>query len=420
MAGNEAQIVGAELERVLPKVPTLFDRDDVFYSFLDKRPVEIMSSRDMRAPMELRPGGKFGYFGTDGQDMGRGNMPTFDKAIINTVNLKHAVEFSAKTMWSTDSTRKAVVNGFKHNLAKSMAEFRRQVDSQAMTDGTGVVGTITSVVNAGGVDTYTLTTDGFGARLVRFDQNLNVYNSALTTNRTVGAEPTVTFHDLANKTIAVTPGVTGATAGDLLVASGLSATPPTGLLGVKYHQSNASTGSWLGYDRALTPEIRASRVSGNNSALTLPLPRLALNKIGDRVGQNVGKKLVAWTHPAQQQAYEELGFNVIRIDKAAKEEGLDLYFNDNMKIAGAPLKTSYSWDRTRIDFIDSEVWGRAELHPAGFYTNPDNGQRVWEIRGPSGGVATAWIFYITASFNIFVNNPAGLSYIDSLAVPAGY
>lgn len=420
MAGNEAQVVGAELERVLPKVPTLFDRDDVFYSSIEKRPVEVISSRDMRIPLELRTGGKFGYYNPDGGDLGRGDMPVYDKAIVNSVHMRHAVEFTSKTMWSTDNNRKAVINAFRNNLSTAMKEFRRQVDSQCMTDGTGTLGTITTVTTAAGVDTYTLTTDGFGARLVRSGQNLNVYNSALTTNRTAAQESTVTFHDLANKTISVTPAVSGATAGDLLVASGLSATPPTGLLGVKYHDSNASTGTWLGFDRALNPEIRANRVSGNNSALTLPLPRLALNKIGDRVGMRSKKKCTAWTHPAQQQAYEELGFNVIRIDKAAKEEGLDLYFNDNMRLAGAPLKTSYSWDRTRIDFIDQEVWGRAELHPAGFYTNPDDGKRVFEIRGGSGGVATAWIFYIVASFNLFMNNPASASYIDNLAVPAGY
>ena len=419
MAGNESQVVGTELERVLPKVPTLFDRDDVFYSSLEKRPVEVISSRDMRVPLELRPGGKFGYYDPDGGDLGRGDMPTFDKAIVNSVHLRHTVEFTTKTMWSTDNNRKAVINAFRHNLATAMKEFRRQVDSQAMTDGTGTLGTITTVATAGGVDTYTMTTDGFGARLLRFGQNVNVYSANLLTNRTAGGETTITFHDLANKTIKVTA-VAGAIATDVIVASGLSATPPVGMLGVKYHDSNASTGTWLGFDRALTPEIRANRVNANSSALTLPLPRLAINKIGDRVGMQYRKRCTAWTHPAQQQAYEELGFNVIRIDKAAKEEGLDLYFNDNMRIAGAPLKTSYSWDRTRIDFIDLDVWGRAELHPPGFYQNPDNNQRVWEARGASGGVATSWMFYIVASFNIFMNNPAAASYIDSLAVPAGY
>jgi hypothetical protein len=194
-----------------------------------------------------------------------------------------------------------------------------------------------------------------------------------------------------------------------------------GLLGTKYHNSNASTGTWLGFDRALTPEIRASRTNGNASALTLPLPRLAINKLGDRVGLKNRKKIQAWTHPAQQQAYEELAQNIMQINKGNSEEGMNLYFNnENIRMAGAPLKTSYSWDRTRIDFIDLDVWGRAELHPAGFYKNPDNGQRVWEIRGPSGGVATSWIFYIVASFNIFMNNPAASTYIDTLAVPSGY
>jgi hypothetical protein len=423
MAGNESQVVGAELERVLPKVPALFDRDDVFYSALEKRPVEVISSRDMRIPLEMRPNGNTGYYDPDGGDMGRGDISDFDKAVINAVHLIHRVEMTAKTIWSTDNNKKAVINAFRHSLATEMKQFRRDVDSQCMTDGTGTIGTITSVSTVGGTDTYTLTTDGFGARLLRPKQYLNVFNSALTVCRTGGGsanEVKVSMYDQANKQISV-PAVPGATAGDVLVTSGLQMTPPVGLLGVKYHDSNASVGSWLGFDRSINPEIRANRVNANNSSLTLPLPRLALNKIGDRVGLNNSKsRMTAWAHPAQQAAYEELGFNVSRIDKSAKQEGLDLYFNDNMRIAGAPFKKDYSWDKTRIDFIDLDVWGRAELKSPGFYQNPDNSNKVFPLRGPSGGLAAGWIFYIVTSFNIFVNNPAGTSYIDNLAYPSGY
>lgn len=423
MPGNETQVVGAELERVLPKVPTLFDRDDTFYSTIEKRPVEVISARDMRVPLEISPNSKFGYVDIDGGDLGRGDIPVFDKGIVNTVNLAQKVEFTAKTHWATDTNRKAVLQAFRYSLAKSMSEFRRNVDSQCMQDGTGMLGTITSFSTAAGVDTYVLTTDGFRARLIRKGQNLNIFNSALTLCRTAGGpnnEVTVTYYDLNSATIKVQPAVGGVANGDIIVSSGLQTTPPVGLLGVKYHDSSASTGTWLGFDRSVTPEIRANRVNANSGALTLPLPRLAINKIGDRVGMDVRKRCVAWTHPAQQQAYEELGFNVTRIDKTAKDEGLDLYFGDNMQLAGAPLKTSYSWDRTRIDFIDADVWGRAEMHPPGFYQNPDDGKKVFEIRGPSGGVATSWIFYIIASFNLFMNQPAGASYIDTLAVPPGY
>jgi hypothetical protein len=420
MAGNEAQVVGAELERVAPNVPTLFDYDDTFYSSIEKRNVEVISSRDMRIPLKLRPGGNFGYYNPDGGSLGRGNMPTYDKAVINSVHLREAIEMTAKTVWSTDNQRKAVINAFRDTLATSMKEFRRNVDSQCMGDGTGVLGTITTVATAGGVDTYTFTTDGFRARLMRFGENISVYNSALTTNRSAGGESQITFYDLANNTVKVTPAVAGAIAGDLIVTAGLTATPPVGMLGIKYHDSNASTGTWLGFDRATNPEIRANRVNANSAALTLPLPRLAINKIGDRVGLNTKRRCTAWTHPAQRQAYEELGQNVIRIDKVAKDEALDMYFSDNMQMAGAPLKVSYSWDRTRIDFIDLDVWGRAELHPAGFYANPDDGKKVFEVRSGDGGVATSWIFYVVASFNLFMNNPASASYIDTLAIPSGY
>jgi len=416
MALTESAVLANELERVSPKVPTLFDREATWFSSIEKRPVEKVSARDMRIPLEIRPGGNFGHFDPDGGDLGLGDGPSFDKAVVSTVHLRHAVEWTKKAEWATDDARKAVLNTFRHLLAKSMAEFRRHVDSLCMTGGDGVLGVVSATANGGGFDTIDLNTDGFGARLLRFGQTINVYNAALSTNRTVGAEKKITFHDLQAKQIKI-PTVAGIIATDKIVVGGLSATPPVSLLGIPYHHSNASTGSWLGFDRATTPEIRANRVNANGG-LALPFPRLAINKIGDRVGMDYNAKLTAWMHPCQKQAYEELGQLVSIINKNAKQDNLDLYFSDNMQMAGAPVKTSFSWDKKRIDFVLSEVWGRAEMHPAGFYTV--DGRKIFELRGASGGVKTSQIFYITASFNLFVNNPAACSYIDGLSVPSGY
>lgn len=416
MAMQESQVLSNELERVNPKVPTLFDRDATFYSQVEKRPVEKISARDMRIPLEIRPGGNFGHFDPDGGDLGLGDGPTFDKAVINTVHLRHAIQWTKKAEWATDDARKAVLNTFRHLLAKSMAEFRRHCDSLCMTEGNGVIGTISAVNTAAGVDTYTLATDGFGARLMRYGQNINVYDTTLATQRTAGAERKITFLDLANKQIKVTA-VAGAVAGDKIVVSGLAGASPVSLFGVPYHHNAGTIANWLGFVRANTPEIVANRVNANGG-LALPFPRLAINKIGDRVGMDFNAKLSAWMHPCQKQAYEEMGQLVSVINKAAKDEGLDLYFGDAMQMAGAPVKTSYSWDKKRIDFVLDDVWGRAEMHPAGFYTV--DGRKIFEIRGASGGVATSQIFYLTASFNLFVTNPAACSYIDGLTVPSGY
>ena len=272
MAQTESQLVAAELERVDSKIPLLFERDALFYANVEKRTVEKVSNRDMRIPLEIRPGGLFGYFDTAGGDMGRGEGPTFEKATISTVNFKYAVEWHKKTQWATDDARKSLVNNVKHLLANSMKEFRRMVDANLMTGGDGVIGVV-SVVSGTGPYTLTLGTDGFGTRLLRIGQKLNIYNSTLSTSRTAGDERQVTNLDHDNKTVTISGGaITGITAGDKLLTSGLTGANPVGIYGVPYHHSNASTGSWLGLDRATYPEVRANRITASGFTCSL-LPK---------------------------------------------------------------------------------------------------------------------------------------------------
>lgn len=414
MAVTEAQVAGTELEKVIPKLQTAFDYDKKFFSQVMKRPAEKISNRQMRVPMELRPGGDFGYFDPDGGDLGRGGGPTFDKATLNCVFVKEGIEYTKLADWATDDNRKAIINSVRKLTARAYDEIKRQLDGQCMQAGNGAIGTIGTVATSGGVDTYTLDTDGFGARLMRYGQTIQVFDATLATLRGSGK---ISFWDVENKQIQV-PAIAGAIATDRIVTQGItSPNSLPGLYGVPYQHSNASTGTFLGYSRASTPEIRSNRVSGASSALALPLPRLALNKIGNRIGIDENFNAKAWMHPCQKQAYEDIGQTVSIIQKQAKEEGLDMYF-DKMQMAGAPVETSFNWDMTRIDFIVEALWGRAEILPLGFYMV--DGRKIFEIRGASGGVATSDIFYMVLGTQLFVSNPAGTAYIDTLAVPTGY
>lgn len=419
MAVVESQVVALELEKVLPKVRTLFERDDTFYSHIKKANVEKISNRQMRIPLELRPGGSFQYFNPNGGDLGRGGGPTWDKAVVNSVFVSENIEYTKLTEWSTDSDRKAIINAVRRLTATALDELKRQLDGQLMQAGNGVIGTISVVATAAGVDTYTLGTDGFGARLIRFGQTIQVFDTTLNTLRGSGV---VTFYDTENKQIGVTPAIAGAVATDLIVVSGIdSPLSLPAIYGVPYHHSNASTGSWLGFSRASNPEIRSSRVNGGNSPLTLPLPRLLMNKVGNRLGKNYTFNPTIWTHPAQEAAYEEVGQLLMTLPRSGSgkgDSGLDLYFGGKKTMAGASLMTSFNWNPKRMDFIDSSVWGRAEMLPIGFYTT--DGRKIFEIRGASGGVATADIFYMVWGGQYFVNNPAGTAYIDNLAIPTGY
>ena len=415
-AATESDVAALELEKVSKKLPTAFERDDKFFANIKKRDADVISNRQMRVPIELRPGGSFQYFNADGGDLGRGGAPYFDKAVLNCVFVSQNIEYTKLNQWATDDSRKAIISSVRRYTATALDELRRQLDSQMMQAGNGVVGVVSVVATSGGVDTYDLGTDGFGARLVRYGQTIQVFDTTLATLRGSGV---ITFWDVENKQIKVTPAIAGAVAGDKLVVNGI--TSPTSLpaiLGVPYHHSNASTGTWLGFSRSTTPEIRSNRVNAASAALSLPLPRLAINKIGNRVGIDENTRLTAWTHPAQAQAYEEIGQLVSIINKEPREQSLNMYFNDNMQLAGAPLRRSFNWDKTRIDFVNDGVWGRAEILPIGFYTT--DGRKIFEIRGASGGVATADIFYMVAGLQTYVSNPAATAYIDTLAVPSGY
>jgi hypothetical protein len=415
MAVVEAQVAGTELEKVIPKVRVLFERDDKFYSNIKKRDVEKISNRQMRIPLEIRPGGSFQYFDADGGDLGRGGGPTFDKATVQCVFLSENIEYTKLTQWATDDPRKSVINAVRRLTATALDELRRQLDSQLMQPGTGVIGTVFSDTPAGGNNVIVLDSD-FGARLMRYGQEVQVFDTTLATNR---GSATITKWDVENKTVELTPQIAGVVQNDVIVTKGITAPASLpALYGVPYHHSNASTGTWLGFSRAATPEIRSNRVNAAGAALTLPLPRLAINKIGNRVGLENSFKPVAWMHPAQKQAYEEIGQLVSIIQKSAKSEGLDLYFGDNMQMAGAPVKVSFNWNTSRIDFVVDDVWGRGEILPVGFYTT--DGRKIFEIRGASGGVATADIFYMVVGMQTFVSNPAATAYIDDLAVPSGY
>lgn len=419
MALTEAQVLALEIEKVRSNVPVLFDRDDLFFSAVERREDVVVSNRDMRVPLEIRPGGKSGHYNPDGGGLGRGAAPEFDKALINTVHLRHAVEITHKADIATENGRKAVLSAFKRSLASGMAEFRRTNECLAMTAGDGVLATVSAVATGGGKDLYTLNTDGFGAKLLRHGHNINVYSSDLLTHRTSGGEVTIDLIDLEAKQARVTSNVAGATAGDKLVISGVSGASPVSMLGLPYHHNDSSTGTWEGFNRANFPEVRANRVTANG-AFSLPFARLARNKIGNRLGMDARRaKLQAWMHPAQKSAYEEAGQAVSVINKTAKAEGLDMYFNDDMKLAGAPVKESFFWNPKRIDFVDFTIWGRAVLEEIGFYGD-NHGRKLFEVRDTDGGVVAAWIFYLVTSYNLFTDNPPGMSYVSDLTVPAGY
>src|ERR1700687_3443764 len=373
MAGqNNANVIAWQLEKVRDKVPLLYERDDLLLTMIQQRgDVEKVSSRNMRLPLQLVPGGKAGSYNADGGDLGRGSGTTYDVAQVSPIFFRFAVEISKLIEYASNTREKAIENAVKREIANGMKQFRSFLDKVIQTSGNGVLGTISTINGS----TFTMTVPS-GAALVYVGQTVQVYDPTLTTNRNIAASvvSSVTAADpiSATQTITVDNVPAGTAVNDLIVHDGLTGASPVSLFGIKYHQNSATTGTWLNLNRATYPQQLATpRVNAANAALVPGHVRLAINKVRKALGINQLGKLIAYTSVDREHAWENLG---ITISQVIKESGngrssndLDLLFSGKKTMSGIPIKSSVNADQTRVDFLDLSHWGRAVLKDIDFY-----------------------------------------------------
>jgi hypothetical protein len=420
---QNAQSVALRLEKVRDKLPLLYERDDILLTMIQQRgDVEQVSSRNMRLPLQIRPGGKAGLANMDGGDLGRGSGTLYDVAQVTPVFFRHAVEITKLVEYASNAPEKAIENTAKREVKNAMAQFRAFLDKVMQTNGNGVLGTIGSIIMTGppsGVAAQFGMAKPPGAQLFYYNQTVQVYDPTLTTNR---GSANVLLVDPFNSLIQVDSLPTGTSVNDLIVHDGLTGAQPTSLFGILYHQTKATTGTWLNLNRiTYSVELATPVVNGNNSAITPGAVRLAINKVRKALGSNQVSKLIAYTALEQGHQWEQLGVTISQIIKegaGGRASDLDLLFTGEKSMAGVPIKSSINANQTRVDFLDWSHWGRAVMQDIDFYDV--GGQTVFPIYGASGGISAAYIFYFVTGFQVWNESPRSGAYINNLAIPTGY
>jgi len=420
-AQANANVVALQLEKVRDKVPLLYERDDILLTMIQQRgDVEKVSSRNMRLPLQVNPGGKAGSYNADGGDLGRGSGTQYDVAQVSPIFFRFAIEITKLVEYATTGRERAIENAAKREVANGMKQFRAFLDKLMQTAGNGVLGTINSVSGT----TFTMSVPS-GAALVYPGQTIQIYDTTLTTNRNVAAGVTTTVltaDPITTQQITVDNVPAGTVATDVIVHDGLTGAQPVSLFGIKYHQNNATTGTWLNLNRATYPvQLATPRVNAGNAALTPSNVRLAINKVRKALGINHIAKLIAYMAVEQEHAWENLGITVSQIIKeggGGDGNDLDLLFSGRKTMSGIPIKSSVNADQTRVDFLDLAHWGRAVLKDIDFYEV--NGNTVFPIYGASGGLAASYIFYFDTAFQVWDDSPRTGAFIDTLARPSGY
>ena len=311
--------------------------------------------------------------------------------------------------YATTGRERAIENAAKREVANGMKQFLAFLDKLMQTAGNGVLGTINSVAGT----TLTMSVPS-GAALVYVGQTIQVYDTTLTTNRSTC---NVTAADPISPTQTITIDVlpAGTIATDVIAHDGLSGAQPVSLFGIKYHQNNATTGTWLNLNRATYPvQLATPRVNAGNAALTPSNVRLAINKVRKALGINHLSKLIAYMAVEQEHAWENLGITVSQIIKeggGSNGNDLDLLFSGRKTMSGIPIKSSVNADQTRVDFLDLSHWGRAVLKDIDFYEV--NGNTVFPIYGASGGLAASYIFYFDTAFQVWDDSTSAARLRDS-------
>ena len=425
MPTTRSDVQAEELEKVQPHLEKLFEHEAPFWKALSKGAGSptVVSYKEVRVPMRIRPAGQYRAFDPEGGDLGRGGGSLWQELKVNTAARLLAIEWNWKAKWATNNTKKALRNAVREDITAAVSEWNRAIDCEMVGSNDSRLGTISSIGNtkASAKDIFTMSTD-FGARRVRAGQKVLVFSLSSGALGTYKGISTVKHVDVESRKITVekAPATADPAAADVLVVEGAvegkdSATGGSHFNGIQYCNDGASTGSYLGLSRTDYPEIRGNSVDAGGS-FTLAAPRSAVRKIGNRLGGAEVKKLTWWCHPDIRDAYEDLGMLISTIQKQpSSSQKMDLYFADKLQIAGNPLMEHYSWDKDRMDGISMDCFHRIEVKKPG-PIREDNLGPIFSLysNGDDAGLVAANIWYMGGVMQTYCSKPSALTVVENL------
>lgn len=425
MGAFNANSIALQLEKVRKNVPTAYEQEHILLDMIDEKGDLVdASTRNVRLPILIRPGGKASQGTGDFDDMGRGSGSVWDVGTLSTLQFRHAFEVSKLAEYGTKGNEKAVESVAVREVAEAMKMFKRFLDVVFQTNGTGQLDTIGA--------TYVFPAVVFpvtNPNMFYFNQDIQVYPAGL-------AAPsrglcTVTSVDpngnppLNLKTITVNAAPAGTIAGDALViniSQGAGGANPVSIEGLRYNHVDSIVGTWNNLARPTYPEVlKTPHVALAGAAITPALRRLGENKLRRVLGTDFEEPMVAFMNVDMEAQWEGAGLVVSTIiqNQIGGDTSVDMLKRRPPKtFGGIPIKTSIHAALQTIDVLLLKHWGRAVTKAVGFFE--EGGQTVFPIYGASTGLVAGYLSYLDVVMNVFCDCPRFGLFYDGAALPAGY
>jgi hypothetical protein len=418
-----ADVASLYLERLNPALMKVFETDHPLLSIVKRRPADEVSDRNYRIQIHISPGGQGRYMDVDGGVYGTGSASKYVEALVNPIHLTFGVQYTSKVEYATDKPSKAVRNAVRFEVDFSMEMFQNFVDKLLNAGSDGHLATLNGDPGAG--PTVTVNEPSQGTALLYEQQGIEFWDPTLTTKRAGGPYHVSAITDSLNFKVSETIDA-GVLTGDLVMPEGF-ATSGTNvpLRSIKYHQSTAVTGTWLGLNRATyAPKLTTPNTDFGNATPTPALIWRAENQLRFALGVDALKtaKLTVYINPRTKAGWDEYTQGLVQI--LQKPEG-------GGKADGAIVERSTSIDRiqvveslfqdyNRIDWLDLSKWGRIEMYPLRFKKNPQGGY-IWTKVDPTTGTPTAsQLFYYEWGVQTYTVSPRSGVIATSVKIPTGY
>ncbi len=426
LGGNAAAWAATTLQKIRKNIKSSIEQDAVLMTKLQKLPKEYVSSdQNVRVPLKVTYPGKYAAMDFDGGTFGDGGGTQTIQGTATTVARRHALALNLQPIFNTNSGEKAIANALVKQTADGLPEFLAMLEREFQTTGNLVLATATTVA---GAPDYTCTGSDFGIQLLRKGMDLQLYLATTPfTNRAGTYE--VTKYQPFSGTITMSGTFTGGTIADVFCLTGQTYDSTVkGLMGIPAGNNPASTGTYLGIDRATYPEARTPQYDFSSGGLSLYGLRLGLNRMRVKRGIDTVKNSnpVIYINPAQTAAYEDLIMTYTDINRAtgaaAAPDALLPYGNGTLsKFEGFPVLESINAPKNRIDLLELNDWFLAETVPIDFFDFPDTGKPVRiQVDGTSGTPKARLLWYLFFQGQLVNSNPGNGCVFPNLAVGTGY
>lgn len=423
----------AAMETLRPALPELYEAEtkNTAYGLITKgaekhKITKTPNGTDFRIPLQVAAPGVFGALNLAGGSFYTGTAASLQQMYQTYFPVQLAFKLDLQNIFTTEDKSKAIVNAFKKTMEQAPQRLAWNNDASFHNIGSGyqgLVGLSSSVTSVGaGTETVTFDTE-FAANLLYPGQRLEIFANNLGTHRTSAipnALPYVSSVDKSAGTAVITGlGAITPAADDYYAFPGVGTTPAW-MNGLYYFHNTATTGNLLGLSRSSYQELISNMVNANGALVPAHGWQL-YQKIRQRTGV-APSKLKGLIHSAQAFQIYSLGLAISEWQRGKSDEMIDVSpkIGDYVNFCGVNHLVDMHQSKKRIDWLDTENWGRVYLKEADFYKTPGDGKMIFETRDGDGRVAAAIEFFMILAENFYNSKPAADGFVYGLSIPTGF